>query len=125
MRAGNTRRQRDQVCQKARRWHGVLLKSIAEFANRIRRALRQGVARRRSGLQRSIREMKQNGVELYAPVADDQKGALIELELRDGVEHWVGLENFYAITRYNHSALYAMAVVQLSEAILEAYRSSP
>lgn len=32
-------------------------------------------------------------------------------------ELWVGYRNFYAITRYNHSRLYAMAVFQLAEAI--------
>jgi membrane-bound lytic murein transglycosylase B len=42
--------------------------------------------------------------------------ALIELE-NGGSEYWVTLENFYAITRYNHSNLYALAALQLSEAI--------
>lgn len=32
-------------------------------------------------------------------------------------ELWIGYQNFYAITRYNHSRLYAMAVFQLAEAI--------
>ena len=39
----------------------------------------------------------------------------MELEGDEGIEYWVGLQNFYVITRYNHSPLYAMAVYQLSE----------
>ena len=45
------------------------------------------------------------------------KSALIQLEAKSGYEYWLGLENFYVITRYNHSPLYAMAVYQLSQAI--------
>ena len=47
--------------------------------------------------------------------ADDVMATLVTLEGDDGTEYWLGLENFYVITRYNHSALYAMAVYQLSQ----------
>ena len=40
----------------------------------------------------------------------DAPALLIAADEADGV-HWrVGYNNFYVITRYNHSALYAMAV---------------
>ncbi|VAW55689.1 Membrane-bound lytic murein transglycosylase B [hydrothermal vent metagenome] len=44
-----------------------------------------------------------------------QKATLLYLKGKKGDEYWLGLNNFYVITRYNHSALYAMAVFQLSE----------
>lgn len=50
---------------------------------------------------------------------DGAAATLVELEARDGLRHFVGLTNFYAITRYNHSRLYAMAVHELSRAVLE------
>ena len=42
---------------------------------------------------------------------------LIALEGADGPEIWITFENFYAITRYNKSPLYSLAVYQLSQAI--------
>jgi membrane-bound lytic murein transglycosylase B len=50
-----------------------------------------------------------------APAAD-ARAALLELD-GDEPEYWLGFGNFYAITRYNHSNLYAMAVFQLSREI--------
>jgi membrane-bound lytic murein transglycosylase B len=44
----------------------------------------------------------------------DTAVALVKLQQKNEVEYWVGLQNFYVITRYNHSELYAMAVYQLS-----------
>jgi len=51
----------------------------------------------------------------------DRMAAIVRLEQETGPEYWLGYDNFYAITRYNHSNLYAMAVHQLSEAILERF----
>lgn len=59
------------------------------------------------------------GIEIADDLPADEKAALIELELEEGREYWVGMDNFYVITRYNHSQLYAMAVYQLSKAIRE------
>ena len=42
---------------------------------------------------------------------------LLELEGEAGPEYWVTYRNFFVITRYNRSPMYAMAVKQLSEAI--------
>ncbi len=52
-------------------------------------------------------------------IADTEKVKLLSFELEKGHEYWVGLQNFYVITRYNHSSLYAMAVYQLSQEILD------
>lgn len=62
-------------------------------------------------------ELMDNGVILPQGLPTDLKGVLIKLESRNGPEYWVGWHNFYVISRYNHSALYSMAVYQLSEQI--------
>lgn len=43
--------------------------------------------------------------------------ALMKFESENENEYWFGTENFYVITRYNHSPLYALAVFQLAQEI--------
>ncbi len=64
-----------------------------------------------------IGEFRKKGISINARLPATEKGALIELRGPSETEYWVGLNNFYVITRYNHSPLYAMAVYQLSEEI--------
>ncbi len=54
--------------------------------------------------------------------ARDHLGKLALVELENGNEprsYVVGTENFYAVTRYNWSSYYAMAVIELGEAVHE------
>jgi membrane-bound lytic murein transglycosylase B len=66
-------------------------------------------------------DLSGHGVKMSEGAVGERRGALIELELRSGEEHWVVMGNFYAITRYNHTKLYAMAVTQLAEEIRSRY----
>jgi membrane-bound lytic murein transglycosylase B len=51
----------------------------------------------------------------------EQAWALVDLVTPGGAtEYWAGFDNFYAITRYNRSSFYGMAVFQLGEAIRKA-----
>lgn len=62
-------------------------------------------------------ELKALGVTPTEPVQDDASATLVKLIGENGAEFWLGNHNFYVITRYNHSRMYAMAVYQLSQAI--------
>ena len=66
--------------------------------------------------KRSIAELRKAGME-HVSLPDQTLGALFRLEGNGGWEYWLGLHDFYVITRYNHSHMYALAVVQLSAAV--------
>ncbi len=65
----------------------------------------------------NVSELKALGVVPTEDVADDASATLVKLMGENGAEFWLGNHNFYVITRYNHSRMYAMAVYQLSQAI--------
>ena len=57
------------------------------------------------------------GIIVEQEIASDALATAMKFELEEGYEYWLGLHNFYVITRYNHSAMYAMSVYQLSQEI--------
>ncbi len=65
----------------------------------------------------TLGELNAAGIRIDADLPADTPVSLFALDEPDGVSHWVGLTNFYVITRYNHSNLYAMAVYQLAQRI--------
>jgi len=65
----------------------------------------------------SITKAQEYGIKYNEKIEPHNKFALIELIQKENTEYWVALNNFYVITRYNHSELYAMAVFQLAESI--------
>lgn len=61
-----------------------------------------------------LAELESLDLKIPAPLALDVKAKILELKQEQGEELWVVFDNFYCLTRYNHSPLYAMAVYQLS-----------
>ena len=73
----------------------------------------------------TIAELKKLGIIPLQVVADDQPAALFMLETKAEPEYWLGLNNFYVITRYNRSVYYAMSVLQLADALDTACQPRP
>lgn len=78
---------------------------------------------RTSGIQRPtepVSSFEKHGIVPLTAVDTDLPATFLVLDGKDAPEFWLVLENFYVITRYNRSSMYAMAVYQLSELIAQA-----
>ena len=69
-------------------------------------------------------DLKRSGLASEFTITEETPVALVRLQQRDHPEYWAGFQNFYVITRYNHSELYAMAVYQLAKLISYKYKKT-
>ncbi len=67
--------------------------------------------------KRTVGDLAEQGITAIERLEASAKATAMKLKGEQGAEFWIGLQNFYAITRYNHSRLYAMAVYQLSQEV--------
>ena len=67
----------------------------------------------------SVLSFHEQGFKSAPDLDAERQAALVRLEERSGDSFWLSFQNFYVITRYNRSPMYAMVVYQLSEALRE------
>ena len=76
-----------------------------------------GLANAGLELGHTVGELRDRGVTGAGALAADARAALFRMQAVDGDEYWLGLHDFYVVTRYNRSAMYALAVLQLAAEI--------
>ncbi|MEM1173329.1 MAG: lytic murein transglycosylase B [Pseudomonadota bacterium] len=65
----------------------------------------------------TVASLSQQGVMFATDLEADAKSQLLAYEKDGALEYWVGFHNFFVITRYNRSVMYALAVHQLGQEI--------
>jgi membrane-bound lytic murein transglycosylase B len=76
-------------------------------------------------LNETVKSLRDKGVRFETTLPDDAPAMLIVAQGRSGPVYRVGFQNFYAITRYNRSSMYASAVHDLGAAEHRARDASP
>ena len=101
--------------------HGWQLGQTAAHPAKVKKTPPQSLLDEGLKPSRTIQYFRDIGITPKQPMAATTPAALLSLENKDGPDYWLTTNNFYVITRYNRSPLYAMAVYQLSQEIREAY----
>jgi membrane-bound lytic murein transglycosylase B len=65
----------------------------------------------------SFEQVSRGGFSSDQKIDPEEPVAIVKLEEEKTERFWLAFNNFYVITRYNRSPLYAMAVYELSEEI--------
>lgn len=72
----------------------------------------------------TMKELKAMGWKAQQKVPAKTRVTAFRFDGELGVEYWLGLPNFQAITRYNRSEMYAMAVTQLAQVLADEFEES-
>ncbi len=80
-------------------------------------------ARAEAKLADTVGSLMARGYSFDTTLPGDAPAMLVPATLEDGIAWRVGYQNFYVITRYNRSLLYAMAVNDLADAIAKDYKA--
>jgi len=73
----------------------------------------------------TVTSLSHQGVMFSTELPGEEKGQLITLQGDESEEYWVGFHNFFVITRYNRSVMYALAVFLLGQEVaLEVQQSA-
>ena len=75
-------------------------------------------------LNETVQSLRDKGVRFETTLPADAPALLIVAEGKTGPVYRVGFSNFYAITRYNRSPMYAMAVHDLGDAVMNFMRDA-
>jgi membrane-bound lytic murein transglycosylase B len=65
----------------------------------------------------TVSSLSEKGVVFATSLPADSASELLSYEGEDGTELWVAFPNFFVITKYNRSVMYALAAYQLGQAI--------
>lgn len=101
--------------------HGWKLgEPVAEFVD-AEQAMAKQFENTKLKPQFTIAQMKKAGLDYQGKAGDQDIAGIYHYKQQNRYDYWIGFHNFYVITRYNRSPMYAMAVYQLSQEIKAEY----
>ena len=70
----------------------------------------------------TVSSLSFQGVSFTTNMDGNHPAELLKLEQENASNYWVGMHNFFVITKYNHSIMYGLAVHQLGQAIASEFK---